>query len=138
TGSETSGDDSDTTDHPTCSSCGRTRTEGSGGLVFALPRRGRAGIQMGMVTQPTTSSGKISVNRAPVLTLWGAVVAERLGFSRDEALSLGSAVAVLNAQAKGKRLGIFKPGQQGAQRPPVPPGEEYFLEIVGRPVPVGD
>src|SRR3954469_23202855 len=81
---------------------------------------------------------KISVNRAPVLTLWGAVVAERLGFSRDEGLSLGSAVAVLNAQAQGKRLGIFKPGQKGAEKPPVPPGEEFFLEIVGRPVPVLD
>src|ERR1700704_5126019 len=31
----------------------------------------------------------IKVNRAPVLTLWGAVVAERLGFDRDEALTLG-------------------------------------------------
>src|SRR4051794_17503093 len=91
-----------------------------------------------MATQPTTSAGKMSVNRAPVLTLWGAVVAEQLGFSRDEGLSLGSAVAVLNAQAKGKRLGIFKPGQKGAERPPVPPGEEFFLEIVGRPVPVRD
>ena len=29
----------------------------------------------------------ISINRAPVLTLWAAVVAERLGFNRDTALT---------------------------------------------------
>jgi hypothetical protein len=49
----------------------------------------------------------ISINRAPVLTLWAAVVAERLGFKKDEALSLGKALAGLNAQTKGRRLGIF-------------------------------
>ena len=37
----------------------------------------------------------ISINRAPVLTLWAAVVAQRLGFDEDEALSLGKAVAAL-------------------------------------------
>jgi len=50
----------------------------------------------------------ISMNLAPVLTLWAAVVAERLGFKEDEALTLGKAVAGLNAQVKGRRLGIFK------------------------------
>jgi hypothetical protein len=30
----------------------------------------------------------ITINRAPVLTLWATVVAERLGFDRDEALTL--------------------------------------------------
>ena len=29
----------------------------------------------------------VTINRAPVLTLWAAVVAERLGLDRDEALS---------------------------------------------------
>jgi hypothetical protein len=41
----------------------------------------------------------IVINRAPVSTLWAATVAERLGFARDEALSLGKAVAGLTAQA---------------------------------------
>jgi len=42
------------------------------------------------------------VNRAPVLTLWVAGVAEVLGFEHDdEALSLGRAVAGLNASSKG-------------------------------------
>jgi hypothetical protein len=48
---------------------------------------------------------KIQINRAPVLTLWAAVAAERLGFHPDEALSLGKALARLNAQSKGRRLG---------------------------------
>lgn len=35
----------------------------------------------------------VRVNRAPVLTLWASVVAERLGYAPDTALSLASAVA---------------------------------------------
>ena len=58
------------------------------------------------------TANKILINRAPVLTLWAAVVAERLGFKHDEALSLGTALAGLNAQSKGRRLGIFKPTQK--------------------------
>ena len=46
----------------------------------------------------------VTINRAPVLTLWAAVVAERLGFDADEALSLAKAVAGLNAQSKGSYL----------------------------------
>jgi hypothetical protein len=56
----------------------------------------------------------ITINRAPVLTIWAAVVARRLGFDQDEALTLGKAVAALNAQAKGRRLGIFKPHAEKA------------------------
>lgn len=55
----------------------------------------------------------ISINRAPVLTLWAAAVAERLGFEREEALTLGRAVAGLNAYAKGVRLGLFTPAPEG-------------------------
>ena len=49
------------------------------------------------------------VNRAPVLTLWAAVVGEVLGFEHDEALPLGRAVAGLNAYSKGVSLGLFQP-----------------------------
>jgi hypothetical protein len=62
---------------------------------------------------PTT---RISINRAPVLTLWAAVVAERLGFSADESLTLGKALAGLNAQAKCRRLGIFIPHETAAKQ----------------------
>jgi hypothetical protein len=78
----------------------------------------------------------ITINRAPVLTLWAAVVAERLGFNRNEALSLGKAVAGLNAQAKGRRLGIFKPHEEKpAKAREKKRGEEFRIEICGRPVP---
>ena len=51
---------------------------------------------------------RVKINRAPVLTLWATVVAERLGYDHETALTLGKAVAGLNAQAKGRRLGIFR------------------------------
>jgi len=78
----------------------------------------------------------ISINRAPVLTLWAAVVAQRLGFNEDEALSLGKAVAGLDAQAKGRRLGIFKPHEEKATKAREKErGEEFWIEVCGRPVP---
>ena len=54
-------------------------------------------------------SRPILINRAPVLTLWAAVVAQRLGFDREEGLTLGKAVAGLNAYSKGRSLGLFEP-----------------------------
>jgi hypothetical protein len=78
----------------------------------------------------------ISINRAPVLTLWAAVVAERLGFDEDEALTLGKAVAGLNAQAKGRRLGIFKPHEEKAKSAREKErGKHFLIEVLGRPVP---
>jgi hypothetical protein len=78
----------------------------------------------------------ISINRAPVLTLWAAVVAQRLGFEEDEALSLGKALAGLTAQSKGRRLGIFKPHEQEPSKAREKDrGEEFWIEVCGRPVP---
>lgn len=57
-----------------------------------------------------------TINRAPVLTLWACVVAERLGFSREEALTLGRAVAGLNAYCKGKSLGLFSPTPEDVRK----------------------
>jgi hypothetical protein len=51
------------------------------------------------------------VNRAPVLTLWAAVAAEVLGFEHDEGLTLGRAVAGLNAYSKGVSPGLFLPAK---------------------------
>ncbi len=86
-------------------------------------------------------SRRITINRAPVLTLWAAVVAKRLGHPWSTALTLGKAVAGLNAQSKGRRLGIYEPapeaapparGQKGAARPP----RREVVELLGRQVPV--
>ena len=82
------------------------------------------------------STHTISINRAPVLTLWAAVVAERLGFDRDEALTLGRAVSGLNAQAKGRRLGIFKPREEKAKKAREKElGETFLIDLCGRAVP---
>ena len=81
-------------------------------------------------------SSTITINRAPVLTLWAAVVAEELGFTRDEALSLGKAVAGLTAQSKGRRLGVFQPASKEIKAARARKrGEEFWIELCGRPVP---
>ncbi len=84
----------------------------------------------------------IKINRAPVLTLWGVIVAERLGYNHDEALSLGKAVSGLNAQSKGRRLGIYKPSEKaeaeeerGKKTEERQGGKVLMVEIAGRPVP---
>ena len=77
----------------------------------------------------------VVVNRAPVLTLWAAVVAARLGFDWKAALTLGKSVAGLNAQSKGRRLGIYKPPEPGAARPKRGRGGEILVELLGRAVP---
>jgi hypothetical protein len=87
------------------------------------------------VPQPTATRA-VLVNRAPVMTLWAAVVAERLGFDRAEALSLGRAVAGLNAQSKGRRLGVFKPHEEGPRAVRArKPHERFLVEVCGRAVP---
>ena len=82
-------------------------------------------------------SDVITINRAPVLTLWAAVVAERLGFKANAALTLGRALAGLNAQSKGRSLGIFKPPKFEAGKPPQKHGlgEEFWIDLCGRAVP---
>ena len=78
----------------------------------------------------------LSINRAPVLTLWAAVVAQRLGFDEDESLTLGKALAGLNAQTKGRSLGIFKPHEEKPTKAREKDrGEKLWIEICGRPVP---
>ena len=47
----------------------------------------------------------VIVNRAPVLTLWAAVVAERLGHPADTALTLGRAMAGSAARVKARSIG---------------------------------
>lgn len=81
----------------------------------------------------------IEINRAPVLTLWAAVVAERLGFDADEALTLGKAVAGLTAQAKGQRLGLFEPTPETLREARARHREEigaFRLAFMGRAIPV--
>ncbi len=86
---------------------------------------------------------KIKINRAPVMTLWAAVVAERLGHNHDSALTLGKAVAGLNAQSKGQRLGIFEKKSEkdkehvkkGKKQKAKEAGPQSAMMLLGRAVP---
>lgn len=84
-----------------------------------------------------SSSQRLLVNHAPVLTLWAAVVAKRLGVERDEALTLARAFAGLNAYAEGKALGIFhpKPAEVKAKRKTLKHGEGLTVNLLHGAVP---
>ncbi|HEX8992773.1 MAG TPA: hypothetical protein VF784_13930 [Anaerolineales bacterium] len=85
------------------------------------------------------TNNKISINRAPVLTLWAAIVAERLGHDRQEALTLGKAVAGLNAQSKGRRIGIYpeKTGEEKEkEKKEARTTAQHTVAVLGRAVPV--
>ena len=81
---------------------------------------------------------KIKINRAPVLTLWAAVVAERLGYDEETALTLGKAVAGLNAQSKGKKLGIYEEKteeEKKEDKKKEKAAQPEFIELLGRGIP---
>ena len=81
----------------------------------------------------------VTINRAPVLTLWASVVAECLGFDHDEALTLGKAVAGLTAQSKGQRLGIFTPSPEAVRKERAKKAKAVGMlrvALLGRAVPV--
>ncbi|MBU0607317.1 MAG: hypothetical protein KKI08_05490 [Armatimonadetes bacterium] len=79
----------------------------------------------------------IQVNRAPVLTLWGAVVAERRGHDWPAALTIGRVLSGLMAQSKGRQLGVFGPPKAGEGGKPKKTGlgEDCWVELCGRGVP---
>ena len=91
-----------------------------------------------MASKKASGAQRVEVNRAPVLTLWAAVVAMRLGFDRDEALTLGRVVAGLNAYAKGKSLGIFKPAPESVrkERKKLSSRRRLHVDLLHRAVPV--
>ena len=81
---------------------------------------------------------KIKINRAPVMTLWAAVVAERLGYDEKTALTLGKSVAGLNAQSKGKKLGIYEEKSEEEKEKEAKKEKKVkteLIEILGRGVP---
>jgi hypothetical protein len=84
------------------------------------------------------ASKKIKINRAPVLTLWAAIVAERLGYDEATALTLGKAVAGLNAQSKGRKLGIYDEKteeEKKEEKKKEKSAKLEMIEILGRGVP---
>jgi hypothetical protein len=104
--------------------------------MFVAMRRGFPDCPARMA--PVSKITSVTINRAPVLTLWAAIVAERLGFARAEALTLGKSMAGLNAQSKGRALGIFSAAGRGSawrKRGEVKPGESLTVSLLGREVP---
>src|SRR5215469_16662268 len=76
---------------------------------------------------------EIAINRAPVLTLWASVVAERLGHPRSTALTLGKTIAGKVAFSKAQTIGRAK--KREASSPPIrkPAGEKSkLLPFMGR------
>jgi hypothetical protein len=84
----------------------------------------------------------LRINRAPVLTLWATIVAERLGLPHEAALTAGQAVAGMTAHAKGVRLGIYAETSEGRPKPAPakPEGATSIREIMllGRIVHIAD
>jgi hypothetical protein len=81
----------------------------------------------------------IKINRAPVMTLWAVVVAERLGYAHDEALTLGRAVAGLNAYSKAKAIGLVSAAEKepSPEKPKARPAKHPgVVGLLGRQVPV--
>lgn len=68
----------------------------------------------------------------------GCVVAKRLGFDRNEALTLGRVVAGLNTCSKGVSLGLFQPSAKiiEDQRQKLKHGEQLTVDLLHRVVPV--
>jgi hypothetical protein len=82
-----------------------------------------------------TKAPSIKVNRAPVLTLWAAVVAERLGHPPETALSLASAVAGTAARAKARRLGIAEEKDHAKDRAEAAPRPaERTARLLGKTI----
>jgi hypothetical protein len=99
------------------------------------------------------------VNRAPVMMAWASVVAERLGFSREEALSIGtpslhippspprhmtdplspvaSVYTEMNAVSKGVSLGIYDKKREAAlNTAQTGGGSQPYVDLLGRRVPL--
>ncbi|KAF4619664.1 hypothetical protein D9613_005009 [Agrocybe pediades] len=71
------------------------------------------------------------INRAPVMMAWATLVAERMHFTRDEALSIASVYTEMNAITKGVSLGLYdkdkERGQEAAKG-----GSQPYVELMGR------
>ena len=91
--------------------------------------------------------GEIKVNRAPVLTLWAAVVAERLGHDADLAITLGRAVAGSSARVKARAIGLEEDRHEGNRKEDTREAARHTerrvkpakaIHLLGRDVPVAE
>eukprot|EP01083_Nonionella_stella_P084603 234242_1 len=77
------------------------------------------------------SISELTINRAPVLCLWMAVVAHRKGHSWPTALTMGKSITGLLARSKGVRLGIVEPSPRAltSGNPINPDGVTSYLNV---------
>ncbi|KZT62966.1 hypothetical protein CALCODRAFT_526375 [Calocera cornea HHB12733] len=61
-----------------------------------------------ILEEDALKSRSVVINRAPIMAAWATIVAERIGFKREEALSIGSVYTEMNATSKGISLGIYE------------------------------
>jgi len=79
----------------------------------------------------------IRINRAPVLTLWATVVAERFGHDRAAALTFGKAVAGYAAYAKARSLGIVEDSRESpGDRRKRDKAKPETVDVMGKRIPV--
>ena len=78
-----------------------------------------------------TATYTLRINRAPMPTLWAAVVAVRLGMPRGPALTVAQALAGITPHAKGVRPGIYAPPSERSPEaaPPSPKGIRKVHEV---------
>mmetsp|Transcript_85345 Transcript_85345/g.135264 ORF Transcript_85345/g.135264 Transcript_85345/m.135264 type:complete len:216 (-) Transcript_85345:18-665(-) len=77
----------------------------------------------------------VSINRAPVLTLWITVCMRQLGHKEELALTAAKAVTALCARAKGRSLGII-PSSPKRTKGSTPKKENDTVRIAGMNIPV--
>lgn len=77
----------------------------------------------------------VVVNRAPIMMAWAFVVAERLGFQREEALSIASVYTEMNAISKGVSIGLYDEAKnKGVEASKG--GSQPYVDLMGRRVPL--
>jgi len=94
----------------------------------------------------TEKDEEILVNRAPVLTLWVAVVAFQKKDKKYDWLScltFGRYIAGVFAYSKGKSIGVYKKKTkqeevEAHERHEKARGEHYFIDLLGQKIPVKD
>jgi hypothetical protein len=79
----------------------------------------------------------VMVDLVPVLSIWAVLVAQGLGFEHYETLTLGRAVAGLNAYSKGVSLNLFPPTPKKVQeqRRKMYEEETVTVDLLHRAVP---
>ncbi len=101
-----------------------------------------------IIDEEILATKHVKINRAPVMMAWSCVVAEKLGFAREEALSIGATYVILvsrisdslllasaytemNAVIKGASLGIYDKQKEKGMEPGSNTAQPH-VELMGR------